>query len=83
MSEQKPEEGKPMLAIVDRNGKVLDDHGTTLIFPNETKAEQYLQPQIREWLKQQFGRTWLAPYKPSGGPLKATNYASGKGRPIN
>ena len=69
-------------AIVDRNGAVLDDHGTTLIFGSEKAARQYLQPHIKDYLKQQHGRTWLAPYKETRTSITQAPYASGKGEEI-
>ncbi len=69
-------------AVVNKNGLVLDDHGTVLIFDTRAQAEHYLQPHIRAWLKQQFGRTWLAPYVEKRKRVGDPAYAHGKGEEI-
>jgi hypothetical protein len=69
-------------AIVDRNGRVLDDHGSSLIFGSEAKANSYLQPHIREHLRNTHGRVWVAPYRETRKSITEPAYAAGKGTEI-
>lgn len=50
-------------AIVNQKRRVLDDHGTLLVFPNKLGATRYLRPYRRAHLVQQHRRAWLTRYR--------------------